>query len=78
MNRDKYKHPPTPAMPAGIRYGNPWNHGGPTVMQMQTHIRKLQRELFCLWDFIGQEGLWIEAKEYLEENADAPTLFEPP
>ncbi|MCC8176103.1 MAG: hypothetical protein LIO91_06695 [Bacteroidales bacterium] len=78
MKRDKNKHPQKPGKAAGAGYINPWYHGGPTAAQMQTHICKLQRELFCLWSYIGQEGLWSEAKEYLDENADIPTLFESP
>lgn len=37
---------------------------------------RLRHELFCLWDFIGQEGLWIEAREYIEEHADDHFPFE--
>lgn len=37
--------------------------------------RELRRELLCLWDFIGQENLWVEAREHMEEAADAPLPF---
>jgi len=48
----------------------------PTIPQMKEHIRKLGRELFHLWEYVGQEGLWGEAKEYVDENADEPIPFE--
>ena len=35
------------------------------------------RQNFYLWMFIAQEGLWDEAREFLKENMDTPTLFEP-
>ena len=47
-----------------------------TREQMKGHIRKLERELYYLWEYIGQEGLWSEAKTYVEDNADEPIPFE--
>lgn len=36
------------------------------------HIHDLEHELFFLWEYLCSEGLWNEAKEYLEEHeADA-------
>lgn len=32
------------------------------------HIRDLEHELFFLWEYLCSEGLWSEAKEYLEEH----------
>lgn len=34
----------------------------------EKRLQKVQRQLYYLWDFIGQEGLWNEAKEYVEES----------
>ena len=36
----------------------------------------MYRQNFYLWIFISQEGLWSEAKEFLEENMDTPIPFE--
>lgn len=36
----------------------------------------LYRQNFYLWMFISREGLWNEAKEFLEENMDDPIPFE--
>lgn len=44
--------------------------------QFKEQIRKLKRELFHIWDFIGQEGLWSEAQEYMERNRNEPMPFE--
>ena len=40
------------------------------------HIRVLHRELFYLWDFVGEEGLWSDAKEYVDERCIDPTPYE--
>ena len=40
------------------------------------HICALHRELYYLWDFIGEEGLWSEAKEYVDECCDDPIPYE--
>lgn len=40
------------------------------------NTRKLQRELFHLWGFINEEGLRLEATEYMEEHKDNETPFE--
>lgn len=34
------------------------------------------RQNFYLWMFISQEGLWSEAKEFVEENMQTPMPFE--
>lgn len=39
------------------------------------HIHKLERELFHTWAFIMSEGLYSEAKEYLEEHKDEELPF---
>ena len=36
----------------------------------------MYRQNFYLWIFISLEGLWSEAKEFLEENMDTPIPFE--
>ena len=38
--------------------------------KMERHIRKLEHDLFFLMDFLGENGLWQEAKEHLEEHED--------
>ena len=40
------------------------------------YIRKLQRELFQLWGFVGQEGLWEEAREFVNDHMDEEIPFE--
>ena len=35
------------------------------------------RKNFYLWMFISREGLWNEAKEFIEENMSNPSPFEP-
>lgn len=77
MNQDRYKHQ-RKRTAARVGYSNPQGNNESTAIQMRTHIQKLQHELFYLWSYIGQEGLWNEAKEYLDENKNAPTLFELP
>ncbi len=36
----------------------------------------LSRELFYLWNFILQQELWDEAREFLDEHMDDPAPFE--
>lgn len=36
----------------------------------------MYRQNFYLWMFISREGLWEEAKEFLEENMDTPSPLE--
>ena len=46
--------------------------------RLRGRIRRLQTDLFCLWEYICSEGLIEEAREYLIENAgkDIPFDFE--
>ena len=39
------------------------------------HIQELEHELFYLWNYLGQEGLWSEAKAYLEDYEDEDIPF---
>ena len=39
-------------------------------------IERLQRKIFYLFMFLGEQDLYTEAKEYLEEHMDEPTPFE--
>ena len=41
-----------------------------TPVYVQRKYEKLFRRIFLLWDFLAEEGLWSEAKEYLEEHQD--------
>lgn len=43
----------------------------------EDQFHKLQRESYYLWMFISAQGLWEEAREFLEDNMDEPMLFEP-
>ena len=43
---------------------------------VNAHIRKLERELFHIWAFIMEEGLYSEAMEYVNEHKDEETPFE--
>lgn len=38
-------------------------------------MRKLERNVFCLWEYICTEGLAEEAREYLLENGDSRLLL---
>lgn len=41
-----------------------------TPAYVQKKYEKLTRQIFLLWDFLAEEGLWHEAKEYLEDHKD--------
>lgn len=43
--------------------------------KIEEHIRRLEHDLYFLLDFIGDNGLWQEAKEHLEEHSDDPIPF---
>ena len=43
--------------------------------KIEKHIRHLEHDLYYLMDFIGENGLWQEAKEHLEEHDDDPIPF---
>lgn len=45
------------------------------TQDMELVCQELRHELLCLWDFIGQENLWAEAREYMEGAADDPLPF---
>jgi len=47
-----------------------------TVETLKERVRKLERELFYLDEFVGRKGLWEEARKYIEENRDEPIPFE--
>ena len=47
-----------------------------TLGPVNAHIRKLERELFHIWAFIMEEGLYSEAMEYVNEHKDEETPFE--
>ena len=47
-----------------------------TPEPVNAHIRKLERELFHIWAFIMEEGLYSEASEYVNEHKDEETPFE--
>ena len=48
----------------------------PEMAFAMDYIGKLQRELFYLWGFIGQEGIWDDAREFVDEHLMVPTPFE--
>ena len=35
---------------------------------IRKHIQRLEHDLFYLMDFLGENGLWQEAKDHLEEH----------
>lgn len=45
------------------------------IEKMKGHILMLEHDLYYLMDFIGVNGLWQEAKEYLEEHEDDKIPF---
>lgn len=49
---------------------------GNTPELIKDRIRHLERERFHLWEFIWQEGLGDEAREFMEEHADDQVPFE--
>lgn len=61
---------------AYMGYDEPQDAPAPTQEQLKEHIRKLERELFHVWGYIGQEGLWNEAREYVDEHAGEAIPFE--
>lgn len=54
--------------------GNPTE--SPEIKLTMDYISKLHREIFYLWGFIGQEGIWDEAREFVDEHLMMPTPFE--
>lgn len=47
----------------------------PTAKEINKHLKKLEHELFYLWEYISSESLWSEAKEYLEDHDGEPIPF---
>ena len=47
-----------------------------TPKLIEDRVRHLERELFHLWEYIWQEGLGDEAREFMEEHKDEPIPFE--
>jgi len=43
---------------------------------LKQRIRRLHREVFYLWMFIAEEGLYSTAREYLDEHMDEQVPFE--
>ena len=41
----------------------------------EKHILRLEHDLYFLIDFISENGLWQEAKDYLEEHEDDAIPF---
>lgn len=44
--------------------------------KLRERIRRLETDLFCLWEYICTEGLTEEAREYLMENAEKGIPFD--
>lgn len=51
------------------------NKIGKTHTGSEERIRRLEREVFSLWNFVWQEGLGDEAREFVEEHRDEETPF---
>ena len=47
-----------------------------TPKLIEDRVRHLERELFHLWNYIWQEGLGEEAREFVEEHRDDRLPFE--
>jgi hypothetical protein len=47
-----------------------------TPKEAQEKIKMLQRKLFYIWMFLGQEGIWEEAEEFIKEHMSEPVPFE--
>ena len=60
----------------GLLINNMTADRSPEAAFAMDYIGKLQRELFYLWVFIGQEGAWDEAREFVDEHTMVPTPFE--
>lgn len=56
-------------------YEEIYERSEPTAEEIKTHVKKLEHQLFYLWEYVCSENLWSEAKEYIEEHEDAPILF---
>ena len=41
-----------------------------TPAYVSSRYEKMARQLFVLWDYLAEEGLYSEAKEYLAEHMD--------
>jgi hypothetical protein len=41
-----------------------------TPVYVQKKYKELSRKLFLLWEFLAEEGLYREAREYLEDHKD--------
>lgn len=47
-----------------------------TPRLIEDRVRRLERELFNLWEFVWQEGLGSEAREFVDDHKDEETPFE--
>ena len=47
-----------------------------TSALQKTDVFRLRRELFLLWMFVGQEGLWNEATDFVHEYETETALIE--
>ena len=41
-----------------------------TPAYVQKKYEDLARQMFILWDFLAEEGIWGEAKQYMEDHKD--------
>lgn len=44
--------------------------------RVKRYVKKIQREMWHLWEFVWQEGLGDEARAFIEDHKDEETLFE--
>ncbi len=58
----------------------PWDFQAPARVSKpgvaEERMRILSRELFYLWNFILQQELWDEARDFLDEYMGDPAPFE--
>ena len=45
------------------------------LIRARSHIDELEHQLFFLWQYLGSEGMWTDAEEYLEEHRDDEIPF---
>ena len=45
------------------------------LIRARSHIDELEHQLFFLWQYLGSEGMWADAEEYLEEHRDDEIPF---
>ena len=53
-----------------------WEVKGTSSDYVKSYIKKIQREMWHLWEFIWQEGLGDDARAFIDDHKDEETAFE--